>query len=94
MPLNKLPLTPNGKVDKNALPFPDTAVGAASSLSKESQQTLSPLETQLRDIWSKTLFPPRDGGNSAPTRLMELDENFFDCGGHSILATRLIFQVY
>jgi L-aminoadipate-semialdehyde dehydrogenase len=86
-----MPLTPNGKVDKNALPYPDTVV--SSTTENAPSVTMSPLETHLVRIWSETLFPPR-APSGAPARTIGLDENFFDLGGHSILATRLVFQVH
>jgi len=81
-PLHKLPLNPNGKIDKPALPFPDTQLASAPST---SSSTLSPTQKTIHDIWLK-LLP------SAPPSI-DVTENFFDMGGHSILATRLIFEV-
>jgi L-aminoadipate-semialdehyde dehydrogenase len=81
-PLHKLPLNPNGKIDKPALPFPDTQLAAAPSASSSD---LSPTQKTIHDIWLR-LLP------SAPSSI-DVSENFFDMGGHSILATRLIFEV-
>lgn len=83
-PLRKLPLNPNGKIDKPALPFPDTALAAPSGPST-SQSTLSPTQQTIHDIWRKLL--------PSPPPSIGIDENFFDMGGHSILATRLIFEI-
>lgn len=81
-----MPLTPNGKIDKNALPFPDTALAASILPSAASSpDKLTPTETSLRDVWGTLLRI--DCSNIAP------NSNFFDIGGHSILATRLIFAV-
>jgi L-aminoadipate-semialdehyde dehydrogenase len=82
-----MPLTPNGKVDKPALPFPDTAVAASSSKGGDakSSQKLSPTELTIHDIWLRLL--------PSPPPHLPLDESFFDLGGHSILATRLIFEI-
>ena len=83
-------MNPNGKVDKPALPFPDTAQLAAASrqsrkgLSKEGV-TLSPTQQMVKDIWLDIL-------PHAPQDLSLLD-NFFDVGGHSILATRVVFEI-
>jgi L-aminoadipate-semialdehyde dehydrogenase len=41
----------------------------------------------MRVIWSHVL------ADSIPAHAIPLDENFFDLGGHSILATRLIFEI-
>lgn len=89
VPLPKLPLNPNGKVDKPALPFPDTA--QLSLVAKHSQQAagdavqFTPTEAEVRDIWLEVL----------PTRppVIEPQDSFFDLGGHSILATRMIFAL-
>lgn len=89
VPLKRMPLNPNGKVDKPALPFPDTVLAAASAASSSSTKTngpkLSPTEQAIHDIWAR-LLP------GAPSSI-PVDESFFDLGGHSILATRLIFEI-
>lgn len=88
VPLHRMPLNPNGKIDKPALPFPDTAQAhAAYSEPKKtvSGRTASPTEQTMRAIWASIL-------PNAPTPI-PLDESFFDLGGHSILATRLIFEI-
>jgi L-aminoadipate-semialdehyde dehydrogenase len=79
-----MPLNPNGKIDKPALPFPDTAHAYAARPQPDSR-VASPTERTMRAIWSRIL-------PSAPSSV-PLDENFFDLGGHSILATRLIFEI-
>lgn len=83
VPLTRMPLTPNGKIDKNALPFPDTALAAAKS--GVDTDDLSPLQTSLREVWAKLL--------KMPATSISLTDNFFDLGGHSILATQLVFEV-
>jgi len=86
VPLNKMPLNPNGKIDKPALPFPDTAQAATYATRPQVHgRATSPTEQIMRTIWSRIL-------PSAPTPI-PLDESFFDLGGHSILATRLIFEI-
>jgi hypothetical protein len=79
-----MPLNPNGKIDKPALPFPDTALQAPVSASAKSQK-LTPTQKTIHDVWM-SLLP-------APPGAIELDENFFDLGGHSILATRATFEL-
>ncbi|KAJ1895207.1 large subunit of alpha-aminoadipate reductase [Kickxella alabastrina] len=94
VPLKKLPLTPNGKVDKAALPFPDTPMFAREGSSAETalaaERTeldgMSPTERALALIWIDLLELPA-------TTPVDLDANFFDIGGHSILATRMVFRV-
>ncbi|EKM56592.1 uncharacterized protein PHACADRAFT_118411 [Phanerochaete carnosa HHB-10118-sp] len=84
VPLKRMPLNPNGKVDKPALPFPDTAQLAPTEPRREGPAA-TPTEEAMRAIWARIL-------PNAPSPV-PLDENFFDLGGHSILATRLIFEV-
>ncbi|KAI8136739.1 L-aminoadipate-semialdehyde dehydrogenase [Fennellomyces sp. T-0311] len=92
VPLVRMPLTPNGKVDKNALPFPDTAqfqdapkaTGATTSNGVKLPE-MTETERKVHDIW-QSLLP-------SPEPVIGLDENFFDIGGHSLIATRLIFEI-
>jgi amino acid adenylation domain-containing protein/thioester reductase-like protein len=76
--LEQLPLTPNGKVNRKALPVPDLTRG---ELGYVAPQTL--METQLAGIWAEILTLDRVG----------VEDNFFDLGGHSLMATRLLSQV-
>ncbi|GAA6012736.1 hypothetical protein JCM10207_005345 [Rhodosporidiobolus poonsookiae] len=87
VPLARMPLNPNGKVDKPALPFPDTVAAAAASVgsSSSAEQKFTPTEKTIHDIWLKLL--------PSPPAEIPLDDSFFDLGGHSILATRLIFEL-
>ncbi|KAF7731804.1 large subunit of alpha-aminoadipate reductase [Apophysomyces ossiformis] len=86
VPLVRMPLTPNGKVDKNALPFPDTAQFQAKSAPQPTKlPEMTPNEKKIHDIWQKLL--------PSPEPVIGLEENFFDLGGHSLIATRLIFEI-
>lgn len=92
VPLVKLPLNPNGKVDKPKLPFPDTAqLAAVSRLSaanrgiNQEEESFNKLEEVIRDLWIEVL-PNR------PASIAK-DDSFFDLGGHSILGTRMIFEL-
>ncbi|KAH7926259.1 large subunit of L-aminoadipate-semialdehyde dehydrogenase [Leucogyrophana mollusca] len=89
VPLHRMPLNPNGKIDKPALPFPDTAHAHATTYSEPKRASTgrkaSTTEEKLRTIWANVL-------PNAPVPI-PLDESFFDLGGHSILATRLIFEI-
>jgi L-2-aminoadipate reductase len=84
VPLNRMPLNPNGKIDKPALPFPDTAQAVVAERQITNQKG-NPTEEIIQGIWGN-LLP------NAP-KPVPLDESFFDLGGHSILATRLIFEI-
>lgn len=89
VPLAQLPLNPNGKVDKPALPFPDTvqleAVAKHSQQASGTQVEFTATESQVKDIWLDIL-PVRPA-------VVEPNDSFFDLGGHSILATRMIFAL-
>lgn len=80
-----MPLNPNGKIDKPSLPFPDTAQAASIEPRRAGAQAVNPTEATIRAIWGHIL-------PNAPSPI-PLDESFFDLGGHSILATRLIFEI-
>lgn len=67
-------------------PFPDTAQAPTREhRSAEGSTKGNPTEEKMRSIWSSIL-------PNSPSPI-PLDESFFDLGGHSILATRLIFEV-
>jgi amino acid adenylation domain-containing protein/FkbH-like protein len=78
--VNALPLTPNGKVDRKALPPPD------QSRPKLDRQFIAPrdeTEWQLAQIWESVLAVSPIG----------VQDKFFDLGGHSMLAVRVIAQI-
>ena len=78
--LEMLPLTPNGKVDQQALPLPDDSrVG----LRDEYIAPRTPTEQQLARIWSEILGVKEIG----------IHDNFFDLGGHSLMATQLVSRL-
>ena len=86
VPLRRMPLNPNGKIDKPALPFPDTAEAASAESRTGGHviQEMSSTEKAIQSIWASIL-------PNAPSPI-PIEESFFDLGGHSILATRLIFE--
>ncbi len=73
------PVTPNGKLDRTALPDPQAA--AASSGSVERPHTVS--QKRLLDTWELLL----------PHRPIGIDDDFFEIGGHSLLALRMLAEV-
>ncbi|SCV04369.1 LANO_0G09780g1_1 [Lachancea nothofagi CBS 11611] len=86
--LEKLPLNPNGKVDKPKLQFPTSkqlASVAENSAVEIDDSEFSTTEREVRDLWLEVL-PTR------PASVMP-DDSFFDLGGHSILATKMIFTL-
>jgi amino acid adenylation domain-containing protein len=77
--LESLPLTPNGKVDRKALPKPDfqPATSAAAVPPRDE------LEANLVKIWQEILKAESIG----------VTDNFFDLGGHSLMAVRLMEEI-
>jgi len=78
--LDTIPLTPNGKLDRKALPEPDKL---RPQLDTWYAAPRSPTEEQLAGIWSQVLSLDRVG----------VHDNFFDLGGHSLAATRVVSRV-
>jgi len=79
-----LPLTPSGKVDRLSLPVPElTQVLAGAGDAGDSADPSDAVERDLADIWKRVLGVERVG-----TR-----DDFFDLGGHSILALRMMADV-
>lgn len=79
IPLNELPLTSNGKLDKKALP-------AAMDLLENNANYVEPrneIEAKLVTIWSEILEKEKIG----------IRDNFFDLGGHSLKATRVLSKI-
>ena len=74
--LPALPQTPNGKVDRHALPAPDLAPMAAATAAFVAPD--GELQEQIADIWRDVLKLPQVG----------IRDNFFDIGGHSLLAVQ------
>ncbi|KAI1334578.1 alpha-aminoadipate reductase [Xylariaceae sp. FL0016] len=86
--LEKLPLNPNGKVDVPNLPFPDAEqmMEDASEEDLKSWEALSDSEKSMASEWA-ALVP----GLNAKT--IKPESNFFDSGGHSLLAQQLLLNI-
>ncbi|KAF9972244.1 large subunit of alpha-aminoadipate reductase [Actinomortierella ambigua] len=80
LPAYSVPNTPQFNGQTAAAP-----TASASASQPANAPKMNPTQLAIHNIW-KQLLP------SAPTWI-PLTENFFDLGGHSILATRLIFEV-
>jgi acyl carrier protein len=77
--LERLPLTPNGKIDRRALPPLDgPRFGTAEYVAPRDSH-----ETRVTEIWQEVLQVHRIGAN----------DNFFDLGGHSLMATQIISRI-
>lgn len=74
-----LPLTPSGKVDRKALPVPQSEHKVRSDVIAPRNH----LETRLVSIFQRVLN----------TDSVSIQDDFFDLGGHSLTATRLLSQV-
>jgi enterobactin synthetase component F len=77
VPLERLPLTPNGKLDRAALPAPEITAPG------EGREPETPTEQILTELFAEVLALPAVG----------MDDNFFEVGGDSLLATRLTARV-
>jgi acyl carrier protein len=78
--LDALPLTPNKKVDRNALPVPALVKNPESvvATTPASGGDTKDMSAKIASIWSTILGVQNIGPN----------DNFFDIGGHSLLAVQ------
>ncbi|MEN3329190.1 MAG: hypothetical protein V7638_3997 [Acidobacteriota bacterium] len=80
MLLSELPLSPNGKVNRRALPKPDH-INRDTNASFTGPRT--PEEEIVTAIWSQVLGIEK----------IDVHDNFFDLGGHSLRATQVISRI-
>ena len=78
--LEAMPRTPNGKVDRRALPDPGKS---RPQLEDPFVAPRTPVEEQLAQIWAEVLSLDRVG----------VHDNFFESGGNSLTAARIVSQV-
>jgi thioesterase domain-containing protein len=78
--LEALPRTPNGKVARRLLPPPGDE---RPDLNQEFVGPRTPLEETLARIWAGVLGLKRVG----------IHDNFFDLGGHSLIAVKLFSRI-
>ncbi|HLJ91509.1 MAG TPA: amino acid adenylation domain-containing protein [Candidatus Angelobacter sp.] len=76
----ELPLNTNGKVDRRALP---NVEGKAVQAAEEEPVVMTPLEELLVDIFIEVLGVAE----------VSMRANFYDLGGHSLIALRLISRI-
>jgi amino acid adenylation domain-containing protein len=77
--LESLPLTPNGKLDRKALPAPE----ADSYSTRGYEPPQGEMEMELAAIWARVLKLDRVGRH----------DNFFDLGGHSLIAVQVVTRL-
>ncbi|WP_322857669.1 non-ribosomal peptide synthetase [Mycobacterium shigaense] len=75
--LDEIPITAHGKIDRAALPEPQIAPGA------EYREPTTPTERRVAAMFSGLLGHGRVG----------VDDSFFDLGGHSLVATKLVTAI-
>ncbi|MFF4445712.1 amino acid adenylation domain-containing protein [Streptomyces sp. NPDC001502] len=78
--LDALPLTPNGKTDRRALPAPESGSGGGH---RAHVAPRTPLERTVTEVWEEVLGEGPIG----------LRDHFFERGGHSLRATRVISRL-
>ena len=78
--LEQLPLTANGKLDREALP---EAALSRAGISEWYVAARTPVEEIMTGLWSEVLGVEQVG----------INDNFFDLGGHSLGATKMISRV-
>ncbi len=76
----QMPRTPAGKIDYRALPEPELEVAPATSAYVAPR---TPLEHDLCALWCEVLQRSQVG----------IHDNFFDLGGHSLMAAQLFSRV-
>jgi amino acid adenylation domain-containing protein/non-ribosomal peptide synthase protein (TIGR01720 family) len=79
--LDALPLNPNGKIDRAALPDPDATRREPRGAGEPEPSSAT--ERVLASIWRELLDVPEVGR----------DDSFFELGGQSLLATRLVSRI-
>src|SRR5262249_28244108 len=77
--IEAMPTTPNGKLNRKALPLPMLAARKTG----DSAPPVTTTEITLARMWQSLLKIENVG----------IHESFFDLGGHSILAARLMSQI-
>ncbi|AIK38221.1 D-alanine--poly(phosphoribitol) ligase, subunit 1 [Bacillus pseudomycoides] len=77
MMMSELPLTPNGKINRKVLPAPDFNLLVSERVARNPQEEI------LCDLFAEVLSIARIG----------IDDNFFEIGGHSLLASRLMGRI-
>jgi acyl carrier protein len=78
--LSQLPITSNGKLDRK---FLNQLEERTASNNSTYEAPRNELEQKLADIWQELLHIERVG----------ISDNFFDLGGHSLMAMKVVSQI-
>jgi amino acid adenylation domain-containing protein len=79
LPVDAIPRTAGGKVDRKRLPKPETLMNRVVSPPRND------VEAAMLDIWAGLL--------GADPHTIGIDTNFFEAGGHSLKATRMVHRL-
>src|SRR5690606_11872195 len=77
--LDAMPLNPNGKLDRRALPEPEFEA-------REFRAPSTPVEEIVANTFAEVLGLPGE-------RQVGLDDDFFDLGGNSLIATQVVARL-
>ena len=80
VPLSSFPLTANGKLDRKALPPPDRT---AETIDGAPVAPRTPTEQAIAEVWREML----------DQRQLSVRSNFFEVGGNSLMAARIIGRI-
>ncbi|MEP6732479.1 MAG: amino acid adenylation domain-containing protein [bacterium] len=80
VPLDALPLSPSGKLDRRGLPEPELF---GDDNARPYKAPRSNVEHELVQIWEQLL----------PGRKISIYDDFFEIGGHSLLAVQMLAEV-
>ncbi len=81
--LKSLPLNHNGKIDRLALPDPKDAGGIGQIAAAEYVAPRNEIEKTITMIWQDVIKLKQVG----------IHDNFFDIGGHSLMAVRILTRI-
>ncbi len=76
--LDEVPLNPVGKLDRRALPEPDLGISY-----REFRAPTTPIEETVANVFAEVLGVQGVG----------LDDDFFELGGNSLLATQVVSRL-
>ncbi|MCP4153776.1 MAG: amino acid adenylation domain-containing protein, partial [bacterium] len=80
--LNEIPLTAGGKIDRKSLPAPLNIQDGSDEYTAPENE----LQDKLAGIWAEVLILDKT--------IIGIDDNFFQAGGHSLRASRLVTKIH